>query len=867
MRSTRRTRVLPLVALATLTPALAQAQPTTLQNCVQGISGELPIGASYDPGYPWKKDIVTWLSGQGEDGFTWVEPVEFPDPVAVYGAGNSTNGNLCAFGGGAGQVQPPPWPALGAAERLHLEQLYLLVTAFYVPFEWFNHDPAIYTLDEMIDEANCTVRTPGIAWGDSLAFFAEWEYAGSPFRPGTANNEALKRRLAAWLGLQLIMLDFAHYDGSLGGPAAFAPPSARFVHPPPGAAWLNAMNDGAELSAQLGLLAWTFERVRDVLEPDAAAAMQEALLTYAERVHLWNPYYPQVNRGIRSTYGLYYVWEATQDPDVGQWYQAALDQFFDPGAGNWVEGGYWRDDYGLDLGYGGACLLAADRVLAEDPSPPTFVHDAVALSHEMIAHLALPDLDGRWVAPNPFNSRTSLGSITGVAPDPRQAYYGGLERYLLAFAAGLPFSAAALRDVDVLGPQGATALDPRAIGFQENLACLAGGHVGYLNAALTASPADANTDARGRSEWPDLVRSQDFGPPPTFLEEHDLGLLPSLWDQLDAQPIDALMPVERRVTRIRNFGDRLLYGRFGGGGGTSEYATVLHLGEVGQLPSGGESGLGGGQLASFWTVDGGPTLLGRRKGRNTGIAGSDDDWSEWRTFPVHSVFLRTDAGDVATSSLITTPTTSVFPLAQAPLPQDIDAALDGTGSWASPPAVPDAQATAALARARGSIPIHGYSEGTGGLVTNALLQPIDYQRTFLMIEDGLWVDSHLGVSDPNERFSEAWETFPIWGRDPAVQPSILDPEIRLYSSSWGPVDGVLWANTPIPDVYAVEILRGAGDTMIVFDQDRWAAVSDLWTLGTQEARVLRVDRLPQGCFPSTSCAMTMNSFRYLLQEQ
>jgi hypothetical protein len=845
-----------LAALSVTAPASAQAQVASLQNCA---TGELPIGVPGDIGYAWKQAIVDWLALNQAADFKWVDPPAFVDPVNAYGAGSSPWGNTCAFGT---LVAPAPWPGVGPAEQLHIEQYWLLVREFGVPWSWFNHDPQIYTLDEMVDEASCSVLTPGLAWGDSLAFFANWEYAGNPFRPGTDNSNVLKRRLAAWLGLQLVMLDYAHRNATVN----FTP-----AIPAPGAASWQDMNNGAELSAQLGLMAWTFGHVRDVLDPATDLAMQDALITYARRVNVWNPYHQQNNRGIRSTHALRYVWEATQSPDVWAWYQAALYQFYSPFGNNWSPSGYWSDDFGLDLRYGGACSMSAQRTLSEDPNMPSYARDAIEVSQELIAHLALPDVDSRWVAPNPFNSRTSSGSITGVAPSVREGYYGGVERYLLGFEEGLPYSAATLRDVYVLGPQGNLALDPRAADFHENLACMGAGFNGYLNMGLGASPeviAPVNqgaVDARGQSPWPNLTRSQDWAPPPTFIENHRIDILPDLWDQIDADPDAALMPVELAGNRIRNFATNFVYGRFGGGGSGNEYAAVLHLGPVGQLVGGGESGFGGGQLAYFWTPDGGPTMLGRHKGRNTGLLQGDDNWSEWRTFPLHSVFLRTVAQNVTTSSRIVTPTAQVFPLAQAPSWADIPAALTGTGSWAAPPAVPDDQASAALAWVSGKIPTQGHVEATGALITT-LLQPIGYRRGFLMSDRGIWVDSRLSASHPNERLTEAWETFPVWNRDIASQGSLQDTVIILHSSSQGPVDASQGTSAPVPDVTRVEIFRAGGDTLITFDHERAAQVSDLWSLGTQQSRTLMVDRLPPGCNLNTGCSLASDTFRYLIEE-
>ena len=48
-----------LAAPLALTPLSAHA---SLQNCVEGVSGELPIGGPGDPGYMWKASINDWLA-------------------------------------------------------------------------------------------------------------------------------------------------------------------------------------------------------------------------------------------------------------------------------------------------------------------------------------------------------------------------------------------------------------------------------------------------------------------------------------------------------------------------------------------------------------------------------------------------------------------------------------------------------------------------------------------------------------------------------------------------------------------------------------------------------------------------------------
>lgn len=324
------------------------------------------------------------------------------------------------------------------------------------------------------------------------------------------------------------------------------------------------------------------------------------------------------------------------------------------------------------------------------------------------------------------------------------------------------------------------------------------------------------------------------------------------------------MPIEEPGTTIRRFGDSFVYGRFDGAGSGKVFAAVLHVGEVGQLFGGGESGFGGGQLASLWTEEGGPTLLARRKGRSSGDPSKNDDWAQWRTFPVHAITLRTKTGRVASTILDHDPGAAISPLAVAPLPGQIGDALAGYGAWSSPATVPEDQASAVLATVKGEIPAIGYGELSG--LGPSLLADVRYRRSFLMADGGIWVRSTLGGTHPGEKLTDAWETVPVWNRDTSIQGSLLDTTIILHSAQLGPVDASHGSGGRVPDVDLVEIVRGGETTWIHFDHKRDAMVGATWRLDHQESHTLLVDRLPASCDVTAGCApVASETFEYFVE--
>ncbi len=624
--------------IALLTALAAPAQAQMLQNCtLVGATGELPIGQPGDPGFAWKQDLYTWLQTLTPADFTFSPAPQFEGPVDAYGAALNANAWNCSFGN---SVLPAPWPGVGPTERFHIEQ-WMILTRETMPVFWpmLGHDPAIYTLDEMENETTCNAMTPDLAWGNSLAWLVEWEYAGNPFRPGTWNNTALRNRLGAWLAMQLITLDWAQFGGTYtaGGMPSFpiAPyAGALYDHPLPGS---NAYveSNGAELSAMLGMMAWMDRIIGPTLPGNVQGSVETALLTFAERVHLWNPYHSQTNRGIRAAPALFYVWDITGSPDVWSWYEDVLVQYFSDALGNWVNSGYWRDDYGFDLGYNGSNMMVGVRELAEDPSAPSWVYDTVARTFDLTSHLAVKDPDGLWTSPTVFNSRTPNGSTYASSWSPRVGYYGGIHRFLPALDMDLPFAHAMMRDYPLVGPQNPTAFDPNSADFQERIGCATNGFGFWITLAIgTPSP------GLGQAVWPPLERSQDFGLPPTSVALHRPGALQDWWDDVQTASVDERMPIEFDGPYLRNFSDRFVTAKYGTPGQGDEEAAILHLGEVGVLGSGAESGFGGGQLVTYWSG-----AFGLRDPRASQGPERHDDRRERRLHPValHPVAHRVPA--------------------------------------------------------------------------------------------------------------------------------------------------------------------------------------------------------------------------------
>ena len=816
-------------ALLVSPPAMAYRA----QGCIMNLNvGQLPIGQPGEPGFDWKDPLMQWIAAQPQAAYTWDTPPQFVDPQPAYNLGSCPATSA--------------WPGLTASDRREIEQYSLLLYGdFAPPYAWFNHKPAWFTLTGMIDPASCDVYTPDMAWGDRLAFWATWDYAGNPFRPGTPNNLVLKRRLAAFVFEQLIMLDRGHYDT----PPPYVP-AITGVHDHP-LAGAGAVNNGAELSAALGELAWTWMRVRDGVPQNLWPFVEEALETYAERVHLWNPFDQHSNRGIRSTHALYYTWEATNSSHVWQWYRDALKQFYHPIGGNWVEGGYWRDDRGFDMGYGGSNLISAVRTMQIDQvGVPSFVTDAVTDAFDLAAHLVLQDVDDRWVTPNVFNSRTRNGATFMLANRPSESYYGGTNRYFGALDLRLPFAEAFLREEDMLAPHMPMAYDPNDPLHTERIACDAQ-YAGYINAAMNNLPA--------HPLWPALGTSEDWGTPPSTFELHQPSLLRSWWDDVAADPDLERFPFEFDGPYLRSLGDKFVFAKYGQRGRGQEFAATLHVGEIGFLNSGHEAGWGGGQLVSFWSPQGGPYILGRRLGVNNPPV---DDWSQWRTFAWHTVTLRTVNGDLATSARILTPNTQISMLAAAPGAAFTRDALAGAGAWASPSTVPEAQATSALVRVKGTIGVDGRRESDGAPLPAVMTQGVDYERAFLLTGRELFVRTAVGGGWPADTLTEAWETLPLWDRGTITQAGLADARIDIASTSQGSVDGTWGTGGVFDDVTSVQVKRADGVMRILFDEPQRVWIDGVWSGGELISRTLLIDLLPPGC---GACALQPHELIYRIE--
>lgn len=818
--------LLAAAALLLSTPARAQQW---LQDCGDPASpGILPIGYPGSPGFAWKEPLYQWMSQFGDADFDWVQPPKFIDPGDVYGAtgpGCSTN---------------PVWQGLGAPERTQIEQYWLLVQGdFPVPMAWFTYDPHLFTVEAMEEENTCEALLPDLAWGDGLAFFANWQYPGNPFGPGTGNDLVLKRRLAVWLGAQLILLDRGHYDTQPPYTPAW---TGLHDHPLQGS---GAAAVGSELAAVLGELAWTYLNIEDTLAPNEQVWFETALEMYAERVDYWGAFNQHSNRGIRATHALYYAWAATGSSDVWVWYQDSLVQFFDASGGNWVPGGYWRDDRGMDLNYGGSNLMSAVRTMQIDTSGvPQFVTDAVSDAFELNAHLTVPDVDGRWLSPNVFNSRTSQGPTWMLAPYAYQSYYGAFNRFLPALDLRLPWAEAYMRDQPGIGTR-TPYYNVQSANFHGHLGCDSQ-YAQYINPQLLGQLAAPDP-------WPPLWESQDWGVPLSTLENHDVSLWPSWWaDVQQSQGTGMshndnleLMPTELHGPYLRNFADKFIFAKYGQPGLGLEYSASLHVGEIGFLNSGAESGWGGGQLVNLWAPDGGSFVLGRRMGVNNPPF---DDWAQWRRFPWHTVTLRTDDDRIATSARIFTPTTQVFLLAQEPPAASIPAALAGVGAWGAPPTVPEDVATSAIVHVRGQIGPDGRQESNGApMWTGVLNSPVDYHRSFVFTKTSLFVRTEVGAGGAGDLLTEAWETLPIWNRGVVDQATMLDATIRLRSLTQGWVTATTGTNGIVPMVQDIIVVRNGRQMKIRLDQPRGVRVDGVWQHGQLQSRTLLVNLLPAGC--------------------
>lgn len=859
------------LGVALLCPASARAQ--SLQGCGTA-NVRLPIGypASGTQAatqlYNEKKALRQYLKTLTLQEVTLPTPLpDFVNPVTLLtnGASNQADGNPCA----PNTVMPANIPP---ADQRELERIWAIWTQYTesqdLPFvAMLNLNAADFLASAMEDASTCTARTPYMEWDPMVTWVANWPYRGNPYFTNSANRRAVLKRGAAWLALQLVMLDWNHFGGAL--PLAQQPGTTQFVHPAQGvvppAPGAYGMNYGYELAGQLGHLAFTYLQVKPILPLAVQHGIEKHLIMYAERLNTWTPYGVQANLGIRSTYGLYLTYLATSDASVYNAYLRAIDGFYGAqSGGRFFPAGYFYDDGRFDSGYNENNLLHTVRVLQLDPNAPPAVWSAANALFDLHAHLEFQDPDGSWYSPNEFNTRSAKGAAGAfVASSPRAQAGGGIQRYLPAAELGLPFAYAALRDARTVGPQTNSAyipgghLDPNAPNFYQELACLHSDVMFWMNLGLHNPPSWMPLSA----PWPAVPVDRDYATPLFTAAMWQLGDIQAWHAAVTTQPSLEDFPFELEGPYVRSFDDEFVYAKFKGPqAGGRAYATMIHAGPVGagelDVGQNGQTeiipaGLGGGQVSMFWGPHTGAAVRGMRLGYNN--PPNTDHWANWRSWPNHAATLFTAAGYWTSSARVVAPSTDVTYYAQnvngAQLRTELAVApCPGATVPASALTTPtESSAVSVLVRACGDLPsqVRRYSLSPDPV----LGAPMPYTRAMYADEDGVVVVTTLTPAS-TDVISEAWETIPVYDQSWAGVTN-YGPSTILFKLSNGSLVNASGAGGFAPQslVSEVYVARANGAFRVVFDVPETVSVSPAWVAGSASSQNLLVD-LGRGALPA-----------------
>lgn len=414
----------------------------------------------------------------------------------------------------------------------------------------------------------------------SLAQLAAWPWPGNPYR----GSRALQLRALTLAIVDLVMLDTLHEQNPQG-------------------------SDRADyLGGNLIWLGDTYRLCKAALPPEARAAYETGLIKLARRLVAWGPKGLMTDMDLFAPVGLWYVQQATGDPEMAvlaRTYSRPLftsPAFFNP-AGYFVDNGCFDTSYnGISLFFGAWAALATDW---------PFARDALVKALTLRAHLCFPNPDTGFSGPSAMSSRTS--------GDPPRDQWQFTDRM-----------------------QGGAMISPDAV-YLATLPddqALAAAPAKLADTLNRTPPPKLKTRAWCESHWSYRSRFAAVHATPGHLAR---------LRALHAESSPLTLPLYRRDgSFIRAFGEDFVIARF------PAYAAAIHTGPVGRsfghnnLPY----GYGGGQLATFWTSASGVTLAGRRRGVQGAVY---ESWSEWRSWPIHAVSGCTPSGLILTSARIRQP--------------------------------------------------------------------------------------------------------------------------------------------------------------------------------------------------------------------
>ena len=267
---------------------------------------------------------------------------------------------------------------------------------------------------------------------------------------------------------------------------------------------------------------------------------------------------------------------------------------------------------------------------------------------------------------------------------------------------------------------------------------------------------------------------------------YEPGTYAALGAKVAADPDLAKLPVLRTADYVKALGasdathqPQFLVAKYGG---ADPFSVIVHTGFIDTMYEG--AGLGGGELAGFWTKTGGTALLGWNTGRNYtfGQSGSGPwyAWHNWKKWPAHVVSGRSGS------------------------------AIFSSGRLHQPAAVYDMTTPG-----EATVTVSGDLQNAPAS-QSALSGHVMYTRVFHTSSAGVTVDTTVAPSGSAPNVDELYELLPIFGSytEETEPASVVTFRIKGTSTFGAPVGGVATANVDGVRIarygQTVEILFGDG---------------------------------------------------------
>ncbi len=419
----------------------------------------------------------------------------------------------------------------------------------------------------------------------AVAWWSQWTYPGNPFRPGTANSLAAKKRAFVGAAVDLLMLDALHEKGG-GMRSDF-------------------------MGGNLIWLSYTFLAVKDTLPPAVADAYRAGLRRMFDRIETLTPYGGGgADIETFQLVGLWYAARAIGDSGMNERAlkraHAVLDRIIKPA-------GYEHHGHAFDAAYMGIALrfVTWAALLHNDPRIDQTLENMMLLK----SHLTLPEPGGKgfqglYCGPSHFSTGTAFGS----PDDLWGAHFRDAAAAMKTDAALYLMFGGRSQDFGPVGIKDETAMRSDIARWASTIS-----DEPLMSAGLT-KPLDAQPP-----EWCEIHWTSGIN---YALELYRPGFYPRMAKLAGSNEPLTLPPFARPGDFIRTFADDFLCAKIGG------YGVILHTDVVRNEWAGNIAGLGGGGVSAFWTPEGGTVILGLNGGSQLP---THERWEQWRTWAVHAV--------------------------------------------------------------------------------------------------------------------------------------------------------------------------------------------------------------------------------------